>query len=132
LMLVAAGILGAVISAAGQAAPAAASAGPAERTTPVPFAPGHGGKVPAQVRRVLRNYVCMACVAVVGFVALGIVSGRSYPELTWWEEWSSAGLGLAGIALLGWAIVLFVQRIRFSRLIRRPSDPHTATEVRLS
>lgn len=129
LMLVAAGILGAVISAAGQAAPAAASAGSAERATPVPFAPGHGGKVPAQVRRVLRTYVCMACVAVVGCVALGIVSGRYYPELTWWEEWSSSGLGLAGIALFGWAIVLSVQRIRFSRLIRQPSDPHTATVI---
>lgn len=126
-------VVAAVRGAAGEAVPA----GVAGQALPEPYVPGSGDRVPAELRLVLAGYVglaggvfaagvaCAAAAVLVFFVDLDDLDDDMIGQL----------LGLASIPsflLLGLlpalgALKLLKARIRFSTLLRRPSDPHTAT-----
>jgi DivIVA domain-containing protein len=107
---------------AGRAA-AAATANATEQTSPEPYVPGRGDKVPAWLRRVPRGYSWMAWGAVFGGWALVAVGGYfqelSSPSDRWYF--------LAGIAPGVLAVILFGQHIRWSLFLRRPGQASSAT-----
>jgi DivIVA domain-containing protein len=114
----------------------AVAAGVAGQAPPEPYTPGSGDKLPAEFRLVLAGYACiagglfagaLACAA--AFVFLFLIAVDIDPD----------GLFvLAVAAFLGGAFVgawtgaakgvhALKARIRLSRLLRQPCDPHTAT-----
>jgi hypothetical protein len=106
-------------SAEGGAVPAPADASTARPTSPAPYVLDSGGRVPPHIRRALRGYPVMALVAFAAGVAWAVFGYKyKYPRLIW---------GLPTIGLWWWAVVLFLRRIRFSRLLRRPGDARSAT-----
>ena len=125
----------AVSDAAGKAVPA----GVAEQAPPEPYVPGSGDRVPAELRLVLAGYVGIA----VWFVRwrLGLRRGCSSFSfsLSTTSTWATivrpaslAVMAFAGAFGVVWAglrraLEALKARIRFSRLLRRPSDPRTAT-----
>jgi DivIVA domain-containing protein len=146
---VVAGTVVAAISsdAAGKAVPA----GVAGQALPEPYLPGSGDRVPAELRLVLAGYAgvacglfaaALACATVFTFLFLwmslpnfslpvvddiyiandvqGMLFGFSFVAL-----WGGAGAGAWVGAVKG--VQALKARIRFSRLLRRPSDPRTAT-----
>ena len=129
--LVADTVVAAISDAAGKAVPA----GVAGQALPEPYVPGSGDRLPAELRLVLAGYVgiagglfaaalaCAAAAALVFFVDL-----YDLDDDTIWQLFVLAltacflGFGLA----LG-ALEALKAGNRFSRLLRRPGDPHTAT-----
>jgi DivIVA domain-containing protein len=116
-------VVAAISDAAGKAVPA----GVAEQAPPEPYVPGSGDRVPAELRLVLAGYVGiaggsfatgLACAAAVAFVFFGDL------------DLDGDAIVMALIVCI-WgfrrALKALQAGIRFSRLIRRPSDPHTAT-----
>jgi hypothetical protein len=135
-------VVDAVSDAGGKALPAVAG-----KVLPEPFVPGSGDKLPAQLRLVLAGYVGVACGLFVGALACGAAVflffftdyvfdfvddvdpyGGDLADLILFVI--SIGAVLAGGACI-WGLSRAVKTlkvgIRFSRLLRRPSDPHTAT-----
>jgi len=114
---------------ASDAADAAGKAVPAGVAGQEPYVPGSGARVPAELRLVLAGYVGVACgLFVVGALACAAVGVFIFVFVDY--PMSVVGV-LAFLALfLGFAQGVFEAlepRIRFSRLLRRCSDPRTAT-----
>lgn len=92
---------------------------------PEPYVPGAGGKVPAQIRWLLRAYAGVAWSAFAGGWAWAIAGANVIAQHN-----TQGDLGVtAAWALFGLAIVFLVQRIRFSRLLRRPRAACAATVI---
>ena len=123
----------AISDAAGKAVPA----GVAGQALPEPYVPGSGDRVPAELRLVLAGYVgiagglfatALACAAAAVLVFFGdyVNAGRRYdravvrigPHGVYF--WARARAGARALEALK-------AGNRFSRLLRRPSDPRTAT-----
>jgi hypothetical protein len=122
-------LVGAVSDAAVKAVPA----GMAGQALPEPYVPGSGDRVPAELRLVLAGYVgiagalfatalaCAAAAVVVFFGDPNDLDGHRIAQLSalfvcicaLWPALPALGALEAGN--------------RFSRLLRRPSDPHAAT-----
>jgi hypothetical protein len=135
-MAVADGVVAAVSDAAGEAVPA----GVAGQARPELYVPGSGGRVPAELRLVLAGYVGVAAgifTAGLAAAAAAIVFLVDLDDLD--DDLIGLLLGLASMVsfLLLWilpaleAFGLLKARVRFSRLLRRPCDPRTATVVAL-
>ena len=123
----------AVSDAAGKALPAVA--GKALRK---PYVPGSGDRVPAELRLVLAGYVGIACGCFAGALAcaaaavflLFFADPVGGPD----DDWNGLLFGLAvQLCIFGFVggPIALQARIRFSRLLRRPSDPQTATVMAL-
>ena len=92
---------------------------------PEPYVPGAGGKVPAQIRWLVRAYAGVAWSAFAGGWAWAIAGANVIAQHN-----TQGDLGVtAAWALFGLAIVFLVQRIRFSRLLRRPRAACAATVI---
>jgi DivIVA domain-containing protein len=139
-------VVDAVSDTAGKAVPA----GVAGQALPEAYVPGSGHKLPAELRLVLGGYVgiacgwfatALACVVAAVFVffdadirsAVFVFSDADIDadpdvimDLIMVAALFIPVVGL--VCLLGFAgVVTALERIRFSRLLRRPSDPRTAT-----
>ena len=117
-----------VSDAVGKAVPA----GVAEQALPEPYVPGSGDRVPAELRLVLAGYAGLACGLFAGALACATAFAFltfALTDLDYGLLFSLAVGAFAAGALAGaWAgAVEGVRGIRFSRLLRRPSDPRTAT-----
>jgi DivIVA domain-containing protein len=113
----------AVVAGSEGAAQAAATAYAIGQTSPGPYVPGRGDKVPARLRRVPRGYSWMAWGAVFcGWALLGV--GGYFQELS---SPSDRWYFLACIAPGVLAAVLFSQHIRWSLFFRRPGLASSAT-----
>jgi DivIVA domain-containing protein len=105
-----------------------------------PFVPGSGDKLPAELRLVLGGYAGIAC----GLFAAALALAAAVVFVIFDADIRSAvfeffdadiveslvvAVPVCGLGLLGalMALVALQARIRFSRLLRRPSDPRTAT-----
>jgi DivIVA domain-containing protein len=133
---VADGVVAAVSDAAGEAVPAGGS----EQALPEPYVPGSGDRLPAELRLVLAGYVGVAAgifTAGLAAAAAAIVFLVDLDDLDDDLIGLLLGLGSMVSSLLLWilpalgAFGLLKARVRFSRLLRRPSDPRTATVVAL-
>ena len=119
----------------GDAAPSAAG-----QALPEPYVPGSGDRLPAELRLVLAGYVGIACGLFAGALACAAAAvffffvadyrrpGRRYDRACCsdWPSWSLYWVG-SGLGLGLEAFEALKARSRFSRLLRRPSDPRTAT-----
>ena len=122
-------VVAAISDAAGKAVPARV----AGQALPEPYVPGSGDRVPAELRLVLAGYVGIAC----GLFAGGLACAAAAVFLFFFvdvgdpdDDWNLPLSLLAPVACIWglWrAFKEFEARSRFSRLLRRPSDPHTAT-----
>jgi DivIVA domain-containing protein len=112
-------VVGAVTDAAGKAV----SARVADQPPPAPFVPGSGDRIPAGFRLVLAGYVGVAC----GLFTVALACAAAVPILfTLIPEFSVLAVG-GCIWGLQRAFKALKACIRFSRLLRRPSDLRTAT-----
>jgi DivIVA domain-containing protein len=145
-------VVGTVSDAAGKGIPA----GVAGQALPEPYVPGSGDRLPAELRLVLAGYIGVACGLFVGALACAAAFVFFFflaDELDRDDNKyllaaqvcrgclvDTDGLlfALAVAAFLGGAVVgagagtgqgveALQARIRFSGLLRQPSDPHTAT-----
>jgi hypothetical protein len=121
--------VGAVSDAAGEAV----TAGVAEQALPEAYVPGSGDRVPAELRRVLAGYVGIAGVlfatalACAAAVVIAFVGDLNYlDDILLASMFVLAPLSVCPLVLLA-ALGALKAGIRFSRLLRRPSDPRTAT-----
>ena len=119
-------MVGTVSDAAGKAVPA----GVAGQAPPEPYAPGSGDKLPAQLRLVLAGYVGLGIAR--GLFATALVCVPAAVDILFGVDADFVDflipLALIGCVFgFGWAIEALKAGIRFSRLLRRPSDPRTAT-----
>ena len=127
-------MVGTVSDAAGKAVPA----GVAGQALPEPYVPGSGDRVPAELRLVLAGYVgiagalfatALACAAaavlvfVVDLSDLDIANDDPIMKLLLALTVCIPGLLSSAYG----ALEALKAGIRFSRLLRRPGDPHTAT-----
>jgi hypothetical protein len=138
-------VAGAVSDAAGKAV----AGGVAGQALPELYVPGSGDRVPAELRLVLGRYIGIAC----GLFASALACATAFAFLFLYvslplgarpnffaddiyvaNDMQGLLFGLAFAALCGGAWVGAVKgvqalkaRIRFSRLLRQPSDPRTAT-----
>jgi DivIVA domain-containing protein len=121
-----------VLAANSDAAGTAVIARVAEQPMPEPYVPGSGERIPVELRLVLAGYVGIAGGLFAAALALAAPAvflfafADSNPQ---YDYLGNVGLlalllCLAGFALAGSALEA---RIRFSRLLRLPGDPHTAT-----
>jgi hypothetical protein len=137
-------VVAAISDAAGEAVPA----GVAGHAPTEPYVPGSGDRVPAELRLVLAGYVGVACglfaVALACATAFAFLFGDDfgrYTEMVLGDNglyWLLFILAFSAF-LVGVVVGVVVgpvegvgalrARTRFSRLLRRPSDPHTATVV---
>jgi DivIVA domain-containing protein len=129
-------VVGAVSDAAGKALPAVA--GKALRE---PFVPGSGDRLPAELRRVLAGYVAGACALFVGALACATALILFVFVADDLDQYNGLYDLLFGLVLMAFTWGAFVgawtgaekgvdvlqARGRFSRLLRQPSDPRTAT-----
>ena len=120
-----------VAAAVSDAAGEAVLAGVAGQALPEPYVPGSGDRLPAELRLVLARYVGLAAgVFAAGLACAVAVVLNFFVDLIDLDD-LAFGLVLAAVcSLLGgvsWAYELLEARTRFSRLLRRPSDAHTAT-----
>jgi DivIVA domain-containing protein len=126
-------VVAAISDAAGKAVPA----GVAEQAPPEPFVPGSGERVPAELRLVLAGYVgiagglfatVLACAAAAVVVFFGDYVNPDDDTIGQLFELALMvcifGLGLGPALGALWALKA---GNRFSRLLRRPGDPHMAT-----
>src|SRR4029453_5217158 len=112
-------VVGAVTDAAGKAV----SARVADQPPPAPFGPGSGDRIPAGFRLVRGGYVGVAC----GLFTVALACAAAVPILfTLIPEFSVLAVG-GCIWGLQRAFKALKACIRFSRLLRRPSDLRTAT-----
>jgi DivIVA domain-containing protein len=124
-MVVADTVVGAVSDAAGKGVPA----GLAGQALPEPFVPGSGDSLPAELRLVLAGYIGLACGLFAGALACAAAAVFLFffvPDDDWNLPWSLFALQ----ACIGGAVAgatPLEALIRYSRLLRQPSDPHTAT-----
>jgi hypothetical protein len=136
VVLAAAGVLGAASNVAGRAAVTAVADGAAGPAPSQPDVPGPGRDIPAGIRSVLRSYSATGSAAALG--SAGFISASLYQHATTtWPDVRSQGIIqhpvlLAAVALIGVAaglagIVVFIQRSRFSRLVRKPGNPSRGT-----
>ena len=105
-----------------------------------PFAPGSGEKLPAELRLVLGGYAGIAC----GWFAGALACAAAVVFVIFDADIRSAvfkffdvdiveslflAIPVCGVGLFAalMALETLQARIRFSRLLRRPSDPRTAT-----
>jgi DivIVA domain-containing protein len=128
-------VVAAVSDAAGKAVPA----GVAGQALPAPYVPGSGDRLPAELRLVLAGYagigyglfagVALACATAAVFVFFDADIRSAVFDFLDADTFVVAGLvcipGLWGA--LQKALEALKARIRFSRLLRRPSDAHAAT-----
>ena len=129
-------VFGAVSDAAvSDAAGKAVAIGVAGQASPEPYVPGSGDKLPAELRLVLGAYAGIAC----GWFAGALACAASAAFLLFFVD--DVYLGHDWIGLLPWLVVIaclvcigtlkaleaLIARIRFSRLLLRPSDPRKAT-----
>src|SRR5215211_7386039 len=119
----------AVSDAAGKAVPA----GVAEQALPEPYVPGSGDRVPAELRLVLAGYVgiagglfatALACAAAAVLVFFLVFFGD--------DDLIGSFVIALSVCICGLlpalpALEALKAGNRFSRLLRRPGDPHTAT-----
>jgi DivIVA domain-containing protein len=124
-------VAGTVVAAISDATGKAVPAGVAEQALPEPYVPGSGARIPAELRLVLGGYAGLACGLFAGALACAAafashfrLDGPVYGLLFSLAIGAFAGGAVAGA---GAGAVAGVQGIRFSRLLRRPSDPRTAT-----
>ena len=125
---------------AGKAVPA----GVAGQALPEPYVPGSGDRLPAELRLVLAGYAGIACGLFAGALACAAAARLFFffaddldrddnllaAGCRCWSAWPFAcGVlwGSGGLALGLEGVDALKARIRFSRLLRRPSDPRTAT-----
>jgi DivIVA domain-containing protein len=109
-----------VVAAISEAAGKAVAAGVAEQPLPEPYVPGSGDRVPAKLRLVLGGYAGIGIASGIACLSAGgmaLASGLD-PEAVF--------LGLLVVCSVGVGVPLMTLR-GFWRLLRRPSDPHTAT-----
>jgi DivIVA domain-containing protein len=127
-------VFGAVSDAAvSDAGEKAVPAGVAGRAPPEPYVPGCGDKLPAELRLVLGGYAGIACGWFAGALACAAPAiFLLVDDVYLVDDW---------IGLLPWLIVMaclvcigvlkvieaLIALFRFSRLLRRPSDPRMAT-----
>jgi DivIVA domain-containing protein len=123
-------VVGAVSDAAGKAVPA----GVAAQALPEPYVPGSGDRVPAELRLVLAGYVgiagglfatALACAAAA--VLVFFVDPYDLVDDTIWQLLLALTACFLGFGLALGALEALKSGNRFSRLLRRPGDPHTAT-----
>jgi DivIVA domain-containing protein len=129
-------VVGAVSDAAvSDAGGKAVAAGVAGHESPEPYVPGSGDKLPAELRLVLGGYVGIAC----GWFAGAVACAAPAVFLLCFVD--DVYLGDDWIGLLPWLVVMaclvcigalkaleaLLVHGRFSGLLRRPSDPGTAT-----
>ena len=124
----------AVVAALSDAAGDAVPAGVAGQALPEPYVPGSGERVPAELRLVLAGYVgiaaglfatalaCAAAAVLVFFVDLNDLGDDTIGQLL-----LALPVCFLGLALVLGALEALKTGNRFSRLLRRPGDPHTAT-----
>ena len=124
----------------------AVPAGVAGQALPEPYVPGSGDRVPAELRLVLAGYAGIACGLFAGALACATAFAVLFLSLptcrlpTTTTSPTIAGdvvrLVLRCALVWGWGgglagavkgVQALKARIRFSRLLRRPSDPRTAT-----
>jgi hypothetical protein len=121
-------MVGAVSDAAGKALPAVV--GKALRE---PYVPGAGDRVPAELRLVLAGYVGIACGCFAGALACAAAAVFVFFAVNYVDD--DTGEILLGLAILAVQVCIWglwetlAPGIRLSRLLRRPSDPRTATVV---
>src|SRR5215217_344472 len=130
-------VVGAVSDAAvSDAAGKAVTIGVAGQAPPEPYVPGSGDKLPAELRLMLGAYAGIACGWFAG--ALACAAPAAVSLLFFVDD---VYLGDDWIGLLPWLVVMAClvcigalkalealnARIRFSRLLRRPSGPRMAT-----
>jgi hypothetical protein len=127
-------VVGAVSdTAVSEAAGKAVAAGVAGQAPPEPCVPGSGARFPAKLRLVLAGYAGIACglfagalfwaaYAVFLFFFLCLCRRRRARECC-----GRPGLPSVCFWVRGGGVQALEARIRFSRLLRRPSDPRTAT-----
>ena len=127
----------AVSDAAGKAVPA----GVAGQALPEPYVPGSGEKLPAELRLVQREYAGVAFGLFAGALACATASVLFIFFADYLDRYNGLYDLLFGLALMAFVFGAFVgawhgaeegvhalqARVRFSRLLRRPSDPRTAT-----
>jgi hypothetical protein len=104
----------------GEGCPWAVPAGVAGQAPTEPYVPGSGGRVPAEFRLVLVGYAGIACGLFVG--ALACAAAAPVFFISFVPELSVLAVG-GCIWGLRRAFKALKARIRFSRLLRRPSDP---------
>jgi DivIVA domain-containing protein len=127
-----------LVSAVGGAGGETVPAGVAGQTLPEPYVPGSDDGLPAELRLVLAGHVglaaglfatALACVAAT-VLAFVVDLNDSFADAS--EDLVFGLAFILGFSLLGgvpWAYKLLKARTRFSTLLRRPSDPHSATVV---
>jgi DivIVA domain-containing protein len=129
-----------VVAAVSDAAEEAVPAGGSEQALPEPYVAGSGDRLSAELRLVLAGYVGVAAgifTAGLAAAAAAIVFLVDLDDLDDDLIGLLLGLGSMVSSLLLWilpalgAFGLLKARVRFSRLLRRPSDPRTATVVAL-
>jgi DivIVA domain-containing protein len=132
-------VVGAFSDAAGKVVPA----GVAGQAPPEPYVPGSGARVPAELRLVLGGYAGIACGLFAGGLACGVAAVFVFffaadidtdPDmiefLIFMISYLIAVAGvvcICGLLGLSGALDTLQACIRFSRLLRQPSDPRTAT-----
>jgi DivIVA domain-containing protein len=130
-------VVGAVSDAAGKGVPA----GVAGQALPEPYVPGSGDSLPAELRLVLAGFIGIACGLFAGALACATAFGLIAVVADDLDRYNGLYDLLFGLVFTALAMGAFVgawtgaekgvdllkARIRFSRLLRRPSDPHTAT-----
>jgi DivIVA domain-containing protein len=123
-----------VVGAVSDAAGTAVRARVAEQAPREPYVPGSGDKVPAELRLVLDGYAGIAC----GWFAGGLACAVAAVFLFFFadpvgdpdDDWNVLLIWLvvvAGVGCISGLLEALKARIRFSRLLRRLSDPRTAT-----
>jgi DivIVA domain-containing protein len=116
-------VLAAISDATGKAVPA----GAAGQALPEPYVPGSGDRVPAELRLVLPGYVGIGIAG--GLFATALVCAPAAVDVLFGVDITFViPLALIGCIWGLWrALRALKAGIRFSRLLRRCSDPHTAT-----
>ena len=123
-------VVAGISDAAGKAVPA----GVAEQALPEPYVPGSGDRVPAELRLVLAGYVgiagglfaaALACVAAAALVFF--VDPYDLVDDTIWQLLLALTACFLGFGLALGALEALKAGNRFSSLLQRPGDPHTAT-----
>jgi DivIVA domain-containing protein len=107
----------------------------ARQAPPEPYVPGSGARVPAKLRLVLAGYAGIACLSAGGMACAAAAVFFSFfvDDVDMDDDTNELLFVLAFMAfiwVLGGAFGAFEAlkpRIRFSRLLRRPSDARTAT-----
>ena len=98
----------------------------AGQALPEPYVPGSGDRVPAELRLVLAGYVGIAC----GLFAGGLACAAAAVFLAVNDlDVGLLSLLLPTVCISGFLLAFepLMTRSGFSRLLRRPSDPRTAT-----